>query len=65
MDVVSAIKPVFNDVKDLWAIADGMVGWFEYEDGQTYEITIKPADLGSHKGLISPKPETHDPNMPK
>ena len=32
-------------------LVDGVAGIFRYEDGNAYEITIKPISEASHKGL--------------
>lgn len=48
-DIMSKIKKSVGEVTGLRAMVDGMFAFLEFEDGQTYEIQIRPIDYGKYK----------------
>lgn len=60
--------PFSKGVIDLWSIADGMVTWITGEDGQDYEILVRPAQYAEFKDIYrqaKEKPADEATDMPK
>jgi hypothetical protein len=61
--------PGMKKTLSVWSIASGSVGLFRYEDGNAYEIEVRPASLSRHKDIfgkyltrhVKKKPETIKP----
>ena len=49
MDIMSKIQKSVGTLKGLRGMADGMFAFLDFEDGQTYEIQIRPIDYGKYK----------------
>lgn len=48
-DILKAITPAIGKRIDAWTTADGVVGLFHSEDGNAYEVEIRPASLSKHR----------------
>jgi hypothetical protein len=44
--------PGMKKTLDIWSLANGSVGLYRYEDGNAYEIEVRPASLSRHKDIF-------------
>lgn len=44
--------PGIKKAIDIWSLANGSVGLYRYEDGNAYEIEVRPAALSKHKDIF-------------
>lgn len=48
-DIMSKINKSIGKIKGTRAMRDGMFTFLDYDDGQTYEIQIRPIEYGTYK----------------
>lgn len=44
--------PGMKKTIDIWSLANGSVGLYRYEDGNAYEVEVRPASLSKHKDIF-------------